>query len=95
VVPLTLSALALITGLVVILVARARTPETWVRSRYAEDVGAEFRGTDGRVLADRLVAGRRYARLRQEGGSVTLRLWVPRIGYATASVPSDWVEAVR
>ncbi len=95
VVPLTLAALALTTGLVVILVARARTPESWVRSRYAQDIAATFRGADGQVLADSLVAGQRYARLRQEGGAVTLRLWVSRVGYATASVPSDWVEAVR
>lgn len=95
VVPLTLSALALTTSLGVILVARARTPESWVRSRYAQDIVAEFRGADGRVIADSLVTGRRYARLRQEGGAVTLRLWVPLIGYGAASVPSDWIEPAR
>ena len=95
VVPLTLSALAVIAGLGAVLVARARTPESWVRSRYAQDVVAEFRGTDGSVIANTLVAGQRYARLNQQGNIATLRLWVPRVGYGTASVPSDWIQSVR
>ncbi|WP_457108439.1 hypothetical protein [Methylobacterium sp. P5_C11] len=95
VVPLTLSALALTAVLGVTLVARARTPEFWVRSRYAQDIAAEFRGADGQMMANSLIAGQRYARLHQAGDTVTLRFWVPRTGYGTASVPSNWVEPVR
>lgn len=92
VVPLTLSALVLVTTIVVVFIARARTPEYWVRSRYAQDIAAEFRATDGKLLAHSLVAGRRYALISQDDTMATLQLWVPRVGYAMATVPRNWIE---
>lgn len=93
----TLASAALMATLVVIglAVANARTPEYAVESVYTYPVAAEFRSPSGVIYANTLRPSQRYVVVGQATGQTQLRLWVPRQGYAIASVPGEWLRRVR
>lgn len=93
----TLASMALMGTLVVIglAVASARTPDYAVASVYTYPVATEFRSPSGTIYANTMQPGQRYVAIGQSAGQTRLRLWVPRQGYAIASVPSEWLRRVR
>ena len=92
-----LAAFVVATGFAVIglTVAIRNTPSHAVEIITTYPVPAQFRRADGVIVADRLEPEIRYVAMSERGGQTLLRLWLPRQGYATASVPSDWLRPAR
>lgn len=92
----TLASAALMAALVAVglAIAHARTPEYAVESVYAYPVTAEFRSPSGVIHANSLQPDQRYVVVWHASGRTQLRLWVPRQGYATATVPSEWLRRI-
>jgi hypothetical protein len=86
------SGIALGLALIGVIVAIRNTPSHAVEIVTTHPVPAEFRRADGVIVADRLEPKTRYVAMSERGGQTLLRLWLPRQGYATASVPSDWLR---
>lgn len=74
------------------IVAARNTPSHAVMIVTNDPIVAEFKSPDGRIVADRLEPKTRYIVVSERGGKTTLRLWVAQLGYATATVPSDWLR---
>lgn len=94
VVPLALIGFTSVIGIGLVQLSRTRTPAYWVVSRYTEPVQATFTLSTGQLAFDRLEPGERYAVLPRDAGTANLRRWVPGTGYATAQVPSLWLNRV-
>lgn len=88
------SCIALGLALIGLVVAIRNTPSHAVEIVTTYPVQAQFRRADGLIVADRLEPKTRYVAMSERGGQTLLRLWLPRQGYATASVPSDWLRPV-
>lgn len=86
------SSIALGLAAIGLFVAIRNTPSHAVEIVTTYPVPAQFRRADGVIIADRLEPGKRYVAMSDAGGQTWLRLWLPRQGYATASVPSDWLR---
>lgn len=89
---LAASGLALGFALIGLVVAIRNTPSHAVEIVTTYPIPAQFRRMDGIIVADRLEPKTRYVAVSDRGGQTVLRLWLPRQGYATASVPSDWLR---
>jgi hypothetical protein len=70
-------------------VAAWRTPQDWVASRNNRDVVWTLNGAQYEAP---LVAGRTYPRMRSEADQSTIRDWVPRVGYAETTIPTEWLS---
>ncbi|MFH6782165.1 hypothetical protein [Methylobacterium sp. MA0201] len=86
------SGIALGLAAIGLIVAIRNTPSHAVEIVTTYPVPAQFRRADGVIVADRLEPRTRYVAMSERGGQTLLRLWLPRQGYATASVPSDWLR---
>lgn len=74
------------------IVAARNTPSHAVMIVTNNPIAAEFKSPGGRIVADRLEPNMPYVAVADRDGKTTLRLWVARMGYATATVPSDWLR---
>ncbi len=92
VVPLAIAAMLVLAAVVLITLARQRTPERWVEVASRQDAPARWRQPGGTQVDGRIVAGRKYALTRRIGAEGVLRDWVPGQGYAETQVPLDWVR---
>ncbi len=86
---------ALGAALIGVIVAFRNTPRHAVEIVTSYPVAAQFRRADGVIVADRLEPRTRYVAMSDRGGQTLLRLWLPQQGYATASVPSDWLRPAQ
>ncbi len=73
--------------------AYRRTPVSWVEIQGTQDIAASWVMPDGRVVGDRLVAGRAYAMMRIVGTMAELREWRSGNGYAEARVAVNWLQS--
>lgn len=89
---LATSGVALGLAAIGLIVAIRNTPSHAVEIVTRHPIQAQFRRADGVIVADRLEPKTRYVAMSERGGQTLLRLWLPRQGYATASVPSDWLR---
>lgn len=89
---IAVGAIASVLIVAAIVVAARSTPSHAVMIVTDDPIAAEFKSPGGRVLADRLQPKTPYGVVSEGGGKTTLRLWVAQMGYATATVPSDWLR---
>ena len=78
--------------LVAVGLAYRRTPVSWVEIQGSQDVAASWVMSDGRAVADRLVAGRAYAMMRIVGNMADLREWRSGEGYVETRVPVNGLQ---
>jgi hypothetical protein len=86
------SGVALSFALIGLIVATRNTPSHAIEIITTDAIAVQFRRADGVIVADRLEPKTRYVAMSERGGRTLLRLWLPQQGYATASVPSDWLR---
>lgn len=89
---IAVAGVALGIALIGMIVAVRNTPSHAVEIVTPLPIPVQFKRADGVIVADRLEPRTRYFAMSDRGGQTLLRLWLPQQGYATASVPSEWLR---